>query len=616
MSLQRDNLGLATAPPSRPLMKADENVDIEKEQYSPSSPSSPYSSSSSSFLPPPSPIPPSSSSLLAPSPRPFAASSRPRPGPVSWSSLPRKAQLAILFLCRFVDFLQVASLQAYVFYQLKSMNSSSSSSSGDDSAVPTSDAVVSTQAGLLQACFTGAQILTAILWGKAADAAWCGRKRVLLIGLAGTAVSCVGYGFATTFLWAAVWRVFGGGINGTVGIIRTMISEIIRDKKYQSRAFLILPMSFNLANMVGPVMGGFLADAPASLPGLFGPQGLWGYQWIQDYPYALPSVLNAVALAATALVVFFCLEETSKERAGKFDAGLYAAARIRQLVTRSTPSAEGYAPIQAVEPSTPMSASMPMTPMDSASRPASHYQTTQTKLPFSRLWTRNVVLTLVTIALYDFHLGAFANVWALFLSTPRGDASGSSAAAHGLGMPASRVGVATSFLGVLGMLLQLTLYPPISARLGTLRSFRWFLVGFPLAYFAAPLLAVLPSSSAPPLPAAGFFVWAGILVVLFLQVTARTFTLPASIILLNNCSPHPSVLGTVHGLGQSVSAGFRTVGPVVGGWWYGWGLQHGVVAAGWWGVAVLSVVGCVSALWIYEGSGHEIVLDGDMEEEK
>lgn len=129
------------------------------------------------------------------------------PEPVTWLCLPRKDQLAILFLCRLVDFLQVASLQAYVFYQLKSFDTS------------LSDAAVSTQAGLLQGCFTGAQVLTAILWGKAADARWCGRKMVLLIGLGGTAVSCVGYGFATTFFWAAFWRMLGGGINGTVGIM-------------------------------------------------------------------------------------------------------------------------------------------------------------------------------------------------------------------------------------------------------------------------------------------------------------------------------------------------------------------------------------------------------------
>ena len=131
----------------------------------------------------------------------------PRPAPVSWLSLPRKDQLLILFLCRLVDFLQVASLQAYIFYQLKHM---------DDSL---SDADVSKQAGWLQACFTGAQVLTAMLWGKAADATWCGRKWVVVVGLAGTAVSCLGYGFATTFFWAAFWRVIGGGINGTVGVM-------------------------------------------------------------------------------------------------------------------------------------------------------------------------------------------------------------------------------------------------------------------------------------------------------------------------------------------------------------------------------------------------------------
>lgn len=128
-------------------------------------------------------------------------------GPVTWMSLPRKDQLAILFLGRLVDFLQVASMQAYVFYQLKSFDAS------------LSDAQISQQAGLLQGCFTGAQVLTAILWGKAADARWCGRKTVLVVGLGGTALSCLGYGFATSFFWAALWRAFGGAINGTVGIM-------------------------------------------------------------------------------------------------------------------------------------------------------------------------------------------------------------------------------------------------------------------------------------------------------------------------------------------------------------------------------------------------------------
>lgn len=242
------------------------------------------------------------------------------------------------------------------------------------------------------------------------------------------------------------------------------------------------------------------------------------------------------------------------------------------------------------------------------------------KLPFGRIWTRNVIFTLVTTAFLDFHLGAFASLLALFLSTPRAGSPPSDdgrrrslveGLAGGLGMPAAQVGFATSLLGVLGTLLQLVLYPAVHARLGSLTSFRVFLPFFPVAYALAPYLSLLPSSTPPPAPAGGLLVWIGIVAVLLLQVVARTFAMPASIILLNNCSPHPSVLGTVHGLGQSVSAGFRTLGPMLGGWWYGAGLEAGRVDAGWWGVAAVAAVGCGSSLLLYEGNGHEIYLPGD-----
>lgn len=179
-------------------------------------------------------------------------------------------------------------------------------------------------------------------------------------------------------------------------------------------------------------------------------------------------------------------------------------------------------------------------------------------------------------------------------------------------MPASSVGYATSILGILGMTLQLFLYPWVQNRLGTLRSFRYFLYLFPIAYLLAPYLSILPSSTPPPGPASGMALWIGITVVQLIQVTARTFTLPGIIILLNNCSPHPSVLGTIHGIGQSVSATFRTVGPIVAGWWYGIGLENGIVGASWWGTAGLAGIGCATAMWLYEGSGHEIYLPGEV----
>ena len=161
------------------------------------------------------------------------------PPPPTWSNMPNKAQLAILCLSRFVDFFQMAALQTYMVHQLKSFNPS----------LP--DSTISHQAGVLQGSFTAAQIITSILWGRAADQPGVGRKLVLLIGLWGTGLSCIGVGFSKSYGQAVVWRMLGGAINGTVGSARTMVAECV-DKRWHPRAFLLLPAAFNVANVAGP----------------------------------------------------------------------------------------------------------------------------------------------------------------------------------------------------------------------------------------------------------------------------------------------------------------------------------------------------------------------------
>jgi hypothetical protein len=270
---------------------------------------------------------------------------------------------------------------------------------------------------------------------------------------------------------------------------------------------------------------------------------------------------------------------------------------------------------------------------EKAAKPGRHARV----LPFRRIWTKNVLSTLLAQAFFDFQMGyvsnlpnmddtnvnsAFNNLWLLFLSTPRYDSNDPASPVQrlpfvftgGLGMLPQSVGFATAILGVIGMFLQFTIYPSINSRLGTAKSYQYFLSLFPVAYAFAPYIALAPSTTPPPGQANGGWVWFSIIVVLFLQVTARTFTLPTSIILLNNCSPHPSVLGTIHGIGQSVSSAFRTIGPIFSGAWYGYGLEIGTVGFAWWLIALVSVFGCVAAIFVYEGSGHEVYLPGEEED--
>ena len=82
-------------------------------------------------------------------------------------------------------------------------------------------------------------------------------------------------------------------------------------------------------------------------------------------------------------------------------------------------------------------------------------------------------------------------------------------------------------------------------------------------------------------------------------------------ILINNCSPHPSVLGTVHGVAQSVGSGARTMGPAAAGYLFGVGLDIGVVGLAWWVLAAAGMFAVLTSLWVREGSGHEIRLEGE-----
>lgn len=163
--------------------------------------------------------------------------------PVSWRSLPRKDQLLVLTLARLSEPLTQTSLGSYLYYQLQSF----------DPSLP--DSTISYQAGIIQAAFPFAQFLTAILWGQFADSEYGGRKRVISIGLLGTMCSIIGFGFSHSFAMAVAFRCLGGVLNGNIGVMRTMISEIIKEKKYQSRAFLIMPMTFNIGVIIGPVLG-------------------------------------------------------------------------------------------------------------------------------------------------------------------------------------------------------------------------------------------------------------------------------------------------------------------------------------------------------------------------
>lgn len=93
---------------------------------------------------------------------------------------------------------------------------------------------------------------------------------------------------------------------------RSITPQTDKDR-FQSRAFLLLPMCFNVGVIIGPIMGGSLADPVHNFPHIFGKgsilggeEGVW---WMQNWPFALPNILSSIFIFMSFLAVFFGLDE-------------------------------------------------------------------------------------------------------------------------------------------------------------------------------------------------------------------------------------------------------------------------------------------------------------------
>lgn len=377
--------------------------------------------------------------------------------------------------------------------------------------------------------------------------------------------------------------------------------------------------------------GGILADPIGSYPSVFGPGsfigGKDGVYWMKRWPYALPNIVSACFLLFSALAVIFFLEETNELCKDRPDPGLRIGRTIRRYILRQNMATDsGYSAVPGDDFGASDSLELQPTPVsahpDTFASSDMTSKTSRRVLPFRRIWTRNLIFTLLAHGLLAMHVGGFNTLWFIYLSTPRFDPSHPHPPGYkpyglihftgGLALPPARIGVALAILGAIGITLQLFLYPRLSYRLGTTKTFRVFLITFPAAYALAPFLSRVASWSKPPAGVNGPYVWAAMIGVLFIQVLGRTFTLPCTSMLVNNVCPHPSVLGTVHGIGQSVSSLTRTIGPIMFSWVFGKGLNIGVVGLGWWLMAAVATVGLVAAQWVKEGDGHEILLEGEI----
>ena len=120
--------------------------------------------------------------------------------------------------------------------------------------------------GVLISAFSIAQLVSAPLWGKLSDRH--GRRPVLIIGLAISALSYAAFAFANT-LWLLFFsRAVQGLGGGTVGVVQAYVADTSEPEE-RAKGLGWLSAATSLGTIVGPALGSVLAAMwGRSAPGL------------------------------------------------------------------------------------------------------------------------------------------------------------------------------------------------------------------------------------------------------------------------------------------------------------------------------------------------------------
>lgn len=224
-------------------------------------------------------------------------------------------------LCRICEPIAFMSIFPYVYFMVESFH------------VTNDGNKIAFYAGAVTSAFTLAEFSTGVFWGRVSDS--IGRKPVLIMGLIGTAISMLVFGFAPSLPVALAARAIGGFLNGNIGVLQTTVAELVTDKVHQPRAYSIMPFVWCLGSIIGPVIGGTLAQPCDNYPSLF-PQGTI----FDRFPFLLPNLVCVVILCLGVAVGILFLEETHAEKKQRRDRGLKLGKFLLRKITGQTTTPE------------------------------------------------------------------------------------------------------------------------------------------------------------------------------------------------------------------------------------------------------------------------------------
>ncbi|XP_065841582.1 uncharacterized protein [Oscarella lobularis] len=429
-------------------------------------------------------------------------------------------------------------------------------------------------AGFVASAYFFGRFFACYFWGILADKK--GRRLTVLVSGSGIAVFTFMFGFTNTRLglaWAMVTRFLSGASNGVVGASKATVADVSDDTN-QALGMTFVEASWGLGLVVGPALGGLLAEPVRQYPGTFSSGG-----FLETFPYFLPCTVTASLFAIGLVLVFFLLPETLRKRGSSYNVDEVEASVL--YVRPVGNDDDGSVSIERTKENNDTFVQDIDTVADE-SEPKAYVRESNgvwtrfrglgrrarrasvTAIKDSTWWNilkiKGARMSIATYCVISFSVVGFDELASVWMATKsyRG----------GLGFSEKEIGISQAVLSVVLVPVQIIFVRKLEKKLGSLMTF-----------YAACTVCVLITASLPALSSIenSAALWTMLLVSLIFLRFCMGVTFIMVSICMNNSVPKYRV-GAINGLSVSLTALTRTFSPSVGGslfaWSIGWGEGH------------------------------------------
>ncbi|XP_068659656.1 protein ZINC INDUCED FACILITATOR-LIKE 1-like [Aristolochia californica] len=368
-------------------------------------------------------------------------------------------------------------------------------------------------AGYIGASFMFGRALTSIFWGVMADR--YGRKPVIMIGSVSIVVLNTLFGLSTNFWMAVITRFLLGSANGLLGPVKAYATEVCR-KEHHAIGLSIVSTSWGIGLIIGPALGGFLAQPAEKYPKIFSQNSLFG-----KFPYFLPCLcISVFALAVTISCLW--LPETLHKHSG-----------LKKEDCDSSDDIEA----------TPNCSELKEYVKGSEKKGASSNESLLKNWP--------LMSSIIVYSIFSLHDMAYTEIFSLWALSDR--------EYGGLSFSTEDVGQALAVSGFGLFVFQLSLYPKVERILGPVTVARI------AAALSIPLLQSYPFIAMLSGLTLSLVINCASLLKFVLDVSVAT-----GLFLLQNHAVDQHQRGAANGISMTSMSLFKAVGPAGGGAVFAW----------------------------------------------